>query len=175
MTRLHEHASFTEPVWIVQAALLQPKRATVDAVVPKHSYLRVHAQPKRFPAAYSVDWQVSCPCPAFLCFSVMVAQLALTHAKHLQELRLKHCTRAAQSRLIHVGEQFVVVSKPPGIPVVPCVCNILESCLACTAQVCSHRACMIHSLQTSCLLTSCWGFSINVWQHMRDKAVSYEY
>ena len=40
---------------------------------------------------------------------------------------------------MHVGEQFVVVSKPPGIPVVPCVCNILESCLTCTAQVCPHK------------------------------------
>ena len=40
-----------------------------------------------------------------------------------------------QSRIIHMGDNFVVVSKPPGIPVVPCVCNILESCLTCAAQV----------------------------------------
>ncbi len=47
---------------IVQVALLQPKRATSDVTVSQHSYLRVHAQPKRFPAAYSVDWKVSHLC-----------------------------------------------------------------------------------------------------------------
>jgi len=47
-------------VWDVQVVLLQPKRAASDVVISKYSYLRVHAQPKRFPAAYSVDWQVSC-------------------------------------------------------------------------------------------------------------------
>ena len=51
----------TEPLAIMQVALLQPKRAASDIVVPGNSYLRVHAQPKRFPAAYSVDWKVSYP------------------------------------------------------------------------------------------------------------------
>ena len=50
--------------------------------------------------------------------------------------------RFVQSRVIHVGEHYVVVSKPPGIPVVPCVCNILESCLACTAQARSQGTCI---------------------------------
>ncbi len=51
-----------KPLIIMQVALLQPKRATSDIDIPEHSYLRVHAQPKRFPAAYSVDWKVSSLC-----------------------------------------------------------------------------------------------------------------
>ena len=66
-----------------------------------------------------------------------IAALKLPAASQIMAEMLK---LASQSRLIHVGEQFVVVSKPPGIPVVPSVCNILESCLACTAQVGSHGA-----------------------------------
>ena len=52
VNRLHHHVSHQAMV-IVQVALLQPKRATSDVTVSQHSYLRVHAQPKRFPAAYS--------------------------------------------------------------------------------------------------------------------------
>ena len=63
----HEQAAqayhLTNLLAIMQVALLQPKRATSDVIVARHSYLRVHAQPKRFPAAYSVDWEVSSPSP----------------------------------------------------------------------------------------------------------------
>ena len=36
---------------------------------------------------------------------------------------------------MHAADQYVVINKPAGVPVVPSVDNILESCLACTAQV----------------------------------------
>lgn len=36
---------------------------------------------------------------------------------------------------MHVTPSYVVVNKPPGVPVVPPVDNVLESCLACAAQV----------------------------------------
>ena len=36
---------------------------------------------------------------------------------------------------MHVAPSYVIVNKPPGVPVVPPVDNVLESCLACTAQV----------------------------------------
>lgn len=42
-----------------QSQARTPQRMTEDAVVPRHSYVRVHLHPKRFPAAYSVAWQVS--------------------------------------------------------------------------------------------------------------------
>ena len=134
-------------MWDVQVVLLQPKRTASDVVISKYSYLRVHAQPKRFLAAYSVDWQVRCLvlCPDFLSLNVPSCHVhtGVTHMCHISDiLQLRHWP-AAQSRLIHVGEHFVVVSKPPGIPVVPCVCNILESCLACAAQVRSDRDCKI--------------------------------
>ena len=41
-----------------QPELSQPKRAAEDVHVSKHAYVRVHVQPKRFPAAYTVDWKV---------------------------------------------------------------------------------------------------------------------
>lgn len=36
---------------------------------------------------------------------------------------------------MHAAPDFVVINKPAGVPVVPTVDNVLESCLACTAQV----------------------------------------
>ena len=41
---------------------------------------------------------------------------------------------------MHVTDSYVVVNKPAGVPVVPSVDNILESCLACAAQVHSLSA-----------------------------------
>lgn len=35
-----------------------PQRASEDAVVGQHAYIRVHVHPKRFPAAYAVRWEV---------------------------------------------------------------------------------------------------------------------
>lgn len=43
-----------------QSQACTPQRAASDAVVPRHAYLRVHLHPKRFPAAYDVDWAVRC-------------------------------------------------------------------------------------------------------------------
>ena len=51
--------------WGTQVTLVQPKRASGDVMVPIYSYLRVHAQPKRFPAAYNTNWQVGCLYAAF--------------------------------------------------------------------------------------------------------------
>ena len=112
---------------------MQPKRASRDVMVPRYSYLRVHAQPKRFPAAYETDWQVGClhAVSVFTSFSSNRLQLRCTAS----EVSAQTPCCAAQSRIIHLGDDFVVVSKPPGIPVVPCVCNVLESCLTCAAQV----------------------------------------
>lgn len=36
---------------------------------------------------------------------------------------------------MHAAPEYVVVNKPPGVPAVPPVDNILESVLACAAQV----------------------------------------
>ncbi len=36
---------------------------------------------------------------------------------------------------MHATQDFVIINKPAGVPVVPTVDNVLESCLACTAQV----------------------------------------
>ncbi|KAL4447686.1 hypothetical protein ABPG75_004905 [Micractinium tetrahymenae] len=76
-----------------------PQRATEDKVVPRHSYLRVHLHPKRFPAAYSVAWQ---------------------------------------DRIVADTPQFVVVSKPPGVPAAPTVDNLLECAPSCAAQAIGH-------------------------------------
>lgn len=35
----------------------RPRRVTEDALVPLHSYLRVHVLPRRFPAAQAADWR----------------------------------------------------------------------------------------------------------------------
>lgn len=43
---------------MLQPELSQPKRAAEDVLVSKHAYVRVHVHPKRFPAAYIVDWKV---------------------------------------------------------------------------------------------------------------------
>ena len=45
----------------LQSQARTPQRATADAAVHEHAYIRVHLHPKRFPAAYSVDWKVSAP------------------------------------------------------------------------------------------------------------------
>jgi 23S rRNA-/tRNA-specific pseudouridylate synthase len=53
---------------------------------------------------------------------------------------------------VHAHEDYVVVNKPPGVPVVPPVDNILESCLACTAQVqLAPCVLMCEAFPTSCL------------------------
>ena len=102
-------------------------------MVPRYSYLRVHAQPKRFPAAYATDWQVGCLPAVFA--PVQSCSICLQRRCSAPLVNAQTPCCAVQSRIIHLGENFVVVSKPPGIPVVPCVCNILESCLTCAAQV----------------------------------------
>ena len=42
---------------------------------------------------------------------------------------------AAQSRVVHNSPEYVVISKPPGVPVAPTVDNILECTLTGAAQV----------------------------------------
>lgn len=50
--------------------------------------------------------------------------------------RLSHSAICVcQARIVLAAQDFVVISKPAGVPVVPTVDNVLESCLACTAQV----------------------------------------
>ena len=46
------------PSMRVQPEHSQPKRAAEDVPVSRHAYIRVHVHPKRFPAAYIVDWKV---------------------------------------------------------------------------------------------------------------------
>lgn len=43
-------------LFVLQTALRTPRRFTTDAVVPEHSYIRVHCLPKRFPAYHQVSW-----------------------------------------------------------------------------------------------------------------------
>jgi hypothetical protein len=53
-----------------QTQMEKVKRLRTDAVIPRCAYVRVHVNPKRFPAAYSVCWKVrlrKSPCePRFL-------------------------------------------------------------------------------------------------------------
>lgn len=76
-----------------------PQRVTEDVEVPRHSYIRVHLHPKRFPATYSVAWQ---------------------------------------DRIVADAPEFVVVSKPPGLPAAPTVDNLLECAPYCAAQAVGH-------------------------------------
>ena len=50
----------------VQPGLSRPQRALMNAAVEVNAYIRVHVHPKRFPAAYTVDWKVCHP-PLYAC------------------------------------------------------------------------------------------------------------
>lgn len=41
-----------------QPKLSVPRRVAGDIAVHQHGYCRVHVHPKRFPLAYTADWQV---------------------------------------------------------------------------------------------------------------------
>ncbi|KAL4428656.1 hypothetical protein ABPG77_009762 [Micractinium sp. CCAP 211/92] len=86
-----------------------PQRMTEDAVVPRHSYVRVHLHPKRFPVAHSVAWQ---------------------------------------DRIVADTPEFVVVSKPAGVPAAPTVDNLLECAPCCAAQ--ASRACRVRGPALLC-------------------------
>lgn len=55
-----------------------------------------------------------------------------------------------KARIVHAAEDFVVINKPAGVPVVPTVDNILESCLACAAQAMGESSPLLstHRLDT---------------------------
>ncbi|BDA46168.1 probable mitochondrial RNA pseudouridine synthase Rpusd4 [Coccomyxa sp. Obi] len=55
-----------------------------------------------------------------------------------------------KARIVHAAQDFVVINKPAGVPVVPTVDNILESCLACTAQALGESSPLLstHRLDT---------------------------
>ena len=44
----------------LQPALDRPQRAGADCHINAGAYVRVHLHPKRFPAAHTWDWKVSC-------------------------------------------------------------------------------------------------------------------
>jgi hypothetical protein len=49
----------------LQPNLSVPRRIAGNCPVHQHGYCRVHVHPKRFPLAYTADWQVcvhGCPC-----------------------------------------------------------------------------------------------------------------
>ena len=113
---------------VLQPELSQTKRAAEDVQLTKHAYVRVHVHPKRFPAAYIVDWKVELVVAEPL-YAVLQALPCQPDRSDLSQLM------RCQERIVHTHEDYVLVNKPPGVPVVPPVDNILESCLACTAQV----------------------------------------
>lgn len=55
---------------------------------------------------------------------------------------------AVQCRVVHDSQDYVVISKPPGVPVAPTVDNILECALTGAAQACqqAHGACMLQMI-----------------------------
>ncbi len=85
---------------------LNKKRITEDRRLASGDYLRVHLQPRRFPAA-RMDWQ---------------------------------------SRIVADTADFVLVNKPPEVPVPPTLDNLHENVLACVAEALGTRLWITHRL-----------------------------
>lgn len=135
-------------------------------VVGRHAYIRVHVHPKRFPAAYGVQWEVGgprwedvagwgrqgvCGTENLFCLQGFITQrpcLCMHSRPVLQQsgaaagrgqVQLTNCsTGLPQDRIIANHPEFVVLNKPAGVPVAPTVDNVIECAPAMAAKVRRH-------------------------------------
>jgi 23S rRNA-/tRNA-specific pseudouridylate synthase len=116
----------------LQPTLSVPRRVASNITVHQHGYCRVHVHPKRFPLAYTANWQV-----CMLCSPADVPRVSLTWQARASSPRMPDMCACVwiQERVIVNEDEYVVLNKPPGVQVTPTVDNLLECCLTLGAKV----------------------------------------